>query len=79
MSVETLARISVREPRGPAVVEPTTHANHEMVDDILARAEVVDRRGAPIPRNAGETYIRALPQSLRGSRLWAEEVDEPES
>jgi hypothetical protein len=55
-------------------VEPTENANLSMIEAVLDRAGVVDRIGRPITRADGDAYVRALPQSLRGSRLWAEEV-----
>jgi hypothetical protein len=72
--VVTLARVYTRESDGAAMIEPTDKANLTMIESILARAGIVDRIGRPIPRSDGEAYLRALPQSLRGSRLWAEEV-----
>jgi hypothetical protein len=77
-AVEILARISAPEAQGPIVVEPTEHANLEMIEDILHRAGAVDGAGRPIPWSMGETFVRLLPGSLRGSRLWAEEVTEGE-
>ena len=72
--VESLARISLSDPDGAIVIEPTEHASLGMVEDVLRRAGVVDRLGAPIPWSSGDAFLRALPGSLRGSRLWAEEV-----
>jgi hypothetical protein len=74
--VEVLARISAPDAQGAIVIEPTEHANLGMIEDILHRAGVVDRVGRPIPWSMGEAFVRLLPGSLRGSRLWAEEVAE---
>ena len=73
--VETLARIYVSEPGGPARIEPTSAANLPMIESILDRGGVVDRLGRPLRPADGAAYLRALPQSFRGSRLWAEEVE----
>ena len=75
-AVEVLASISLPDPDGAIVIEPTEHANLGMVEDILDRAGVVDRMGAPIPRSSGDAFLRALPGSLRGARLWAETVED---
>jgi hypothetical protein len=72
--VEVLARVSAASRGVPVVIEPTEHSNLGMIEDILGRAGVVNALGAPISRLAGDDYVRALPGSLRGSRLWAEDV-----
>lgn len=75
-SVEVLARISAPDPNGPAVIEPTENASQAMVEGLLSMAGVVSREGATVSPADGAAYIRALTSSLRGSRLWAEEVAE---
>ncbi len=75
-SVETLARIYAPDPDGPAVIEPVDPADREWVEFILSSAGVTGSRGRSLSLADGEAYVRALPQSFRGSRLWAEEIAE---
>lgn len=72
---ETLARIVVAEPGGPAVIQPADVADQGWLEEFLLSAGVVDARGRVLRPSDGEAYVRALASSFRGSRLWAEEVD----
>ncbi len=72
--IEVIARVSVPVAGGAAVIEPLGAGDLDSVMSMLSHVGVVDRRGAELQLSDGELYLHALPQSLRGSRLWAEEV-----
>ena len=73
-TVETLARIYVPEAGGAAVVEPVRPDERAWVEGLLASGGVIGADGSELHPSDGEAYVRALPSSFRGSRLWAEEV-----
>jgi len=73
-AIETLARISASESGGSAVIEPVDPADRGWVEELLSAAGVIDDAGRELVAADGAAYVRALPHSLRGSRLWAEEV-----
>jgi hypothetical protein len=71
--VESLARISVPVPGGPAVVEAINAADLPAVEILLGDG-VPDERGQTLRPEDGEAYVLALLEAFRGSRLWAERV-----
>jgi hypothetical protein len=70
---ETLARFTVAEPGGRAVMEPAPAGSRAGIEAILADA-LADARGALVSPDDGEAYLDGLLQTFRGSRLWAERV-----
>ena len=70
---ETIARFSVADPGGPAVMEPVPPHDRAGIDAILSGG-VADARGALVDPADGEAYLAALLETFRGSRLWAERV-----
>jgi hypothetical protein len=70
---ETIARFTVTEPGGPAVMEPASPEDRLGVEAIVGEA-VADARGRLVDPGDGEAYLRALLETFRGSRLWAERV-----
>lgn len=77
-SVEILAAILVRVTGGPAVIEPVKAEDRPWVEAILEPGALGpgDRRLRP---EDGEAFIRALPASYRGSRLWVEILEDSSS
>ena len=71
--IEVIARVSV-PVAGCVGIEPLGAGDLDLVMSMLQHVGVVDRRGAELQLSDGERYLHALPQSLRGSRLWAEVV-----
>jgi len=71
--VETLARVSVPVPDGPAVVEAVEPGNLPAIEILLGDG-VPDARGHTLLPEAGEAYALAMLDAFRGSRLWAERV-----
>jgi hypothetical protein len=68
--VETLARVWVAEPGGPATFEAADPAHAEGIAALLDTG--VPGPGGTVLRPAdGAAFVAALPQGLRGSRLWA--------
>jgi hypothetical protein len=71
--VETLARFSVPERGGPAVMEPVPPGDQAGIEAILENG-VLDGLGRRVDPADGDAYLRALLETFRGSRLWAERV-----
>jgi hypothetical protein len=70
---ETIARFTVPDPGGPAVMAPSQPDDRAGIEAILAQG-VADARGALVSPDDGEAYLAALVETFRGSRLWAEHV-----
>jgi hypothetical protein len=68
--VEVVARV-VADPGQPAVIEAADPAFREMVE-LLLEPGISGPGGRTLRLEDGESFVAALPEELRGSRLWAE-------
>jgi len=72
--VETLARVWVAEPGGPATFEVLDPAHTEGIAALLDTG-VPGPGGSVLRPPDGAAFLAALPPGLRGSRLWAVDAE----
>jgi hypothetical protein len=73
--VETLARVWVADPGGPAVFAVLDPTHAEGIAALLDTG--VPGPGGTVLRPVdGAAFVAALPPGLRGSRLWAVDADD---
>lgn len=75
-SVESLARVFVREPGGRAEVEILVPELREGLESMLADGVTDDVAARFVRLEDGEAFLDALPRFYRSSRFWARELDE---
>jgi len=72
-AVEPLARVFVPEPGGPAIAV-ASHPQFDAYVASLVSGGVVGPDGHRLFLADGEAFVAALPDAMRGSRLWAESL-----
>ena len=76
-ATEILARIRVPAPGAPARIEAVGPWDAAQVERALEDGGVIGADGRELHPADGDAWLEALPWSVRGSRLWAELVDDP--
>jgi hypothetical protein len=71
--VEVIGRVVAGDTGRPAVIEAGDPAFREMIE-LLLEAGISGPDGRTLRLDDGEAFVAALPEELRGSRLWAELV-----
>ena len=69
--VEVVGRVVAGVPGQRAVIEAGDPAFKEMIE-LLLEPGISGRGGRTLHLEDGEAFVAALPEELRGSRLWAE-------
>jgi hypothetical protein len=74
-AVEPLARVFVPTAGGPAIAVAADEHYATYVEGLLASG-VIGPAGRRLFLSDGEAFLEALPDAMRGSRLWAETLRE---
>lgn len=70
---EVIGQVSVPSGGGAAVAVGVDAESQAYLDSLLARG-VQAADGRMLHLEDGEAFVRALPQAIRGSRLWATRI-----
>jgi hypothetical protein len=70
-AIEVVGRIAVLEPGQPAVVLPSDDRAARSLESLVAGG-VPGHDGRRLYLSDGPAFLVALPDAIRGSRLWAE-------
>lgn len=70
-AIEPLGRVFVPKPGGPAVAAPVDPRFEVYLASLVAPG-IIGPGGRRLFLADGEAFVAALPEAMRGSRLWAE-------